>query len=50
MSLNSQWFQKYKPSNLNDRKKVRLSKEIEGFFVFSTLAARTFGTSGSSET
>ena len=37
MSLNSQWFQKYTPSKLKKRKKVRLSKEIEDFSVFSNL-------------
>ncbi len=31
-------------------KKVRLDKEIEGFFVFSTLTAHIIGTTGSSET
>ena len=34
MSLNSRWFQMYRPSKLKKRKKVRLSKEIEDFFVF----------------
>ena len=33
-SLNSQWFQKYKSSKLKLRKKVRLSMEIEDFFIF----------------
>ena len=32
MSLNSHWFQKYKPSNL---KIVRLSMEINDFVVFN---------------
>ena len=49
-SFQLKWFSKYEPSKLNDRKKVRLSKEIDDFFVFSTLAARIFGTTGSSET
>ena len=50
MSLNSQGFQKYKSSKLKLRKKVRLSMEIEDIFVFSTLTARIFGTTGSSVT
>ena len=29
---------------MNDRKKVRLSKEIEEFFIFSTLTARILRT------
>ena len=48
-SLNSLWVQKYKSSKLKLRKKVRLSMEIENFFVVSNLTTCIFGTTGSSE-
>ena len=54
MSLNSHWFQNGQPSKLEERKKVRLSKEAltktDFVYTLSTLTAGHFGTSGSSET
>ena len=54
MSLTSHWLQNGQPSNLEERKKVRLSKEplTKKYFVYtlSTLTACHFGASGSSET
>ena len=39
MSLNSKWFQKYKPSKLNNRKNVRFSTKLDVCFDRSTLMA-----------
>ena len=43
MSLNSQWFQKYKPSKLNNRKKRPFSTKTEVFFDCSNLMAHFKG-------
>ena len=46
MSLNSHWFKNGQPSNLEDRKKVRLSKEVltktDFVYALSTLTAGHF--------
>ena len=54
MSLNSHWVKNGQPSKLEERKKVRLSKEVltktDFIYILSTLTAGHFGTSGNSET
>ena len=49
MFLNSQLFQNNELSNSNDRKNVCFSTKTDIFFNCSTLTARHFGTSESSE-
>ena len=41
MSLNSKWFQKYKPSKLINRKNVRFSTKTDVFYL-STLMAHLY--------
>ena len=50
ISLNSQWFQKYKPSKLIIQKKMFDLVLKRTFFYTATLTAGIFRTTGSSET
>ena len=47
--LNSHWIQKYKPSKLKKRKTIQFPYLNRHFFVFKTLTACIFESSGSSE-